>query len=42
LLYSKDDFYVLPDANMVVIETTNSILDSTLYDLISPDTLLTW
>ncbi|CAD8178443.1 unnamed protein product [Paramecium octaurelia] len=42
LLYSKDDFYVLPDANMVVIETTNSILDNTLYDLIVPTTLLTW
>ncbi|CAD8106929.1 unnamed protein product [Paramecium sonneborni] len=42
LLYSKDDFYVLPDSNMVVIETTNSILDSSLYDLINAQSLLTW
>lgn len=42
LLYSKDDFYVLADSNMVVIETTNSIHDDKLYDLIVPESLLTW
>jgi hypothetical protein len=30
-IYSKDDFYVLPDSNMVVMETTNGVQDKTLY-----------
>jgi hypothetical protein len=41
-LYSKDDFYTLPDTKMVVIETTNGIMNSSLYDLIVPESLLTW
>jgi hypothetical protein len=43
-LYSKDDFYILPknDQRMGVMETTNGVLDSTLYKLVTPSTLLTW
>jgi len=44
LLYSKDDFYVLPSPaqRMIVIETTNGIMDPTVYETISPSSLLTW
>lgn len=44
VIYSKDDFYVLPrdEQRMVVLETTNGIMNSELYDLIVPTTLLTW
>lgn len=42
LIYSKDDFYLLPDSKLVLMETTNGILDSNLYDLINEKTLLTW
>lgn len=42
VIYSKDDFYVLPNQKLVVMETTNGILDSSLYDLITPRSLLTW
>jgi hypothetical protein len=43
-LYSKDDFYILPkkDQRMGVMETTNGVLDSTLYQKVTPNTLLTW
>ena len=40
-LSSIDDFYYT-DSNLVVMETTNSNLNDTLYDLLSPETLLTW
>ena len=40
-LSSVDDFYYT-DSNLVVMETTNSNLNDTLYDLLSPNTLLTW
>ena len=41
-LSSKDDFYV-SSAGLLVAETTNSILNRTLYDLLKPtDTVLTW
>lgn len=44
MLYSKDDFYILPrkDQNLVVIETTNGIMNQDLYKLVIPETLLTW
>jgi hypothetical protein len=42
LLYSKDDFYVLPHSRMVVMETTNGIMDKTVYASITPLSLLTW
>ena len=40
-LSSVDDFYYL-DSKLVVMETTNSNLNDSLYDLLSPDTLFTW
>ena len=40
-LSSVDDFYYT-DSNLVVMETTNSNLNDTLYDLLNPNTLLTW
>jgi hypothetical protein len=40
-MYSKDDFYIL-DNQMVVLETTNGVMDSKLYQLLSTSTLLTW
>jgi hypothetical protein len=42
MIYSKDDFYVLPDQNLIVMETTNGVLDKTLYQYVVPNTLLTW
>lgn len=43
-IYSKDDFYVLPreDQQLVVMETTNGIMNDTLYQLVTPKSLLTW
>ena len=40
-LASLDDFYFL-DSKLLVMETTNSIYNSTLYKLIKPEALLTW
>ena len=40
-LSSVDDFYYL-DSKLVVMETTNSVLNDTLYDLLKPETILTW
>jgi hypothetical protein len=44
VVYSKDDFYVLPNKKqqMVVLETTNGIMNGALYSLIKPQSLLTW
>ena len=38
---SIDDFYVTSQ-DLLVLETTNSIFDNSLYDLLDPKTLLTW
>ena len=40
-LFSQDDFYYV-DSNLLVMETTNSIFNQTLYDLLKPESLLTW
>ena len=40
-LVSLDDYYYL-DSKLIVMETTNSIFDESLFDLLSPETLLTW
>ena len=40
-LVSLDDYYYL-DSKLIVMETTNNILNESLYDLLSPQTLLTW
>lgn len=42
LIYSKDDFYVLPRNKLVVIETTNGVMNADLYKLVTPKSLLTW
>lgn len=42
LIYSKDDFYVLPRNKLVVIETTNGVMNEDLYKLVTPKSLLTW
>lgn len=44
VIYSKDDFYVLPSERqqLTVLETTNGIMNSNLYPLITPKSLLTW
>ena len=42
LLYSKDDFYVLKQQNMVVMETTNGVMDKSLFKRVHPKTLQTW
>jgi len=38
---SADDFYVL-DSGLVVMETSNSIFNQTLYDACIPESLLSW
>jgi hypothetical protein len=38
---SIDDFY-LTSQDLLVLETTNSVFDNSLYDLLDPKTLLTW
>ena len=40
-LSSVDDFYYL-DSKLVVMETTNTNFNDSLYDLLKPETLLTW
>eukprot|EP01031_Cornospumella_fuschlensis_P032158 gene32158-38898_t len=42
MLYSKDDFYVLPNHKLVVMETTNGIMNAEALKLINPQTLLVW
>lgn len=39
---SVDDFYQLIEQRMVVTETTNSIYNTSLFDAIVPEMLLTW
>lgn len=41
-VYSKDDFYVLPRNKLVVMETTNGVMNKELYHLVTPKSLLTW
>ena len=40
-LSSVDDFYYL-DSKLVVLETTNSNFNDTLYDLLKPESILCW
>eukprot|EP01028_Stygiella_incarcerata_P004746 TRINITY_DN2062_c0_g1_i1.p1 TRINITY_DN2062_c0_g1~~TRINITY_DN2062_c0_g1_i1.p1 ORF type:complete len:552 (+),score=127.28 TRINITY_DN2062_c0_g1_i1:94-1749(+) len=40
-LHSKDDYYIT-NANLAVIETTNNVFDTSLYDLLTPKSLLSW
>jgi hypothetical protein len=43
-VYSKDDFYVVdgPNQKLVVMETTNGIMNNEPYTLVTPKSLLTW
>ncbi|KAJ4459867.1 putative Phospholipase B [Paratrimastix pyriformis] len=40
-VYSLDDFYIL-DSGLVVLETSNLLLNSSLLELIQPQVVLTW
>jgi Phospholipase B len=40
-LSSDDDFYLL-DTGLAVLQTTNNILDTSLYRLLTPATLTSW
>lgn len=40
-LFSYDDFYIA-DSGLLVLETTMSIFNMSLYDLVVPESLLTW
>lgn len=40
-LNSLDDFYIL-GSGMVMLQTTNNIFNSTLYDKVTPESLLAW
>lgn len=42
VIYSKDDFYVLPKHNLVVMETTNGVMNEELYSYVTTESLLTW
>ena len=40
-LESLDDFYLL-GGNMVMLQTTNNVFNMSLYDLVTPKSLLAW
>ena len=42
MLSSLDDFYQMHDTQMVMVQTTNSVLDAKVYDLVTPRALLAW
>lgn len=44
MIYSKDDFYTLPLAHqqLVVTETTNGVMDNSVYDAVTFKSLLSW
>jgi hypothetical protein len=42
MVYSKDDFYALRASQMVVMETTNGVMDKALYANVTAQSLLTW
>jgi hypothetical protein len=35
-IFSGDDWYTLPEVNMVIVETTNNIFNTDLYNLLTP------
>lgn len=41
ILASIDDFYIL-DSDLYVTETTNSVFNKELYDVLTPESLLSW
>lgn len=42
VIYSKDDFYVLPKHNLIVMETTNGVMNEELYKAVTTESLFTW
>ncbi|EFA83923.1 hypothetical protein PPL_02993 [Heterostelium album PN500] len=42
VMVSDDDFYIIRPSNLVVIETTNPIVNQTLFSQIQPGSLLYW
>lgn len=44
MLSSLDDFYMMsgPSSKLVMLQTTNSIFNATLWDLVKPQSLLAW
>jgi len=40
-LESLDDFYMM-DSGLAMVQTTNSILDQSIYDLVTPESLFAW
>lgn len=41
MITSMDDFYIL-DSGLIVTETTNDVLDTSLYDTVVPQSALSW
>lgn len=42
MLSSFDDFYMMGDTQIAVIQTTNGIYNTSLYDLVVPENLYAW
>ncbi|KYQ94010.1 phospholipase B-like protein [Tieghemostelium lacteum] len=42
ILTSDDDYFIIKPSNLVVTETTNSIINMSLYSQVKPTTLLYW
>lgn len=41
-IVSTDDFYMMSDSDLLMLETTNGIYNYSLYDLITPQSLYAW
>lgn len=41
-LDSNDDFYTIHETKLTVLETTNDIVNATLYNYVTPNTVATW
>lgn len=42
VLFSTDDFYMMHDTNLVMVETTNTVYNPKLFDKVVPESVLTW
>ena len=42
MLSSLDDFYLMHDSGLAMVQTTNNIFDNDLYDLVVPESLPAW
>ena len=41
-LSSLDDFYMMADSKLVMVQTTNNVFNTSLYDAVKPQSLLAW